>query len=261
VATTSCGATPSASVNGHRPTPGPRLPRHPPTPRRLTPGDSRFRMRSQVQVQPGPPTIPPAHGHLGQSSTLPLPARPTGSCQPCATTSGGRVLCESGSCFPVTSSRRRAAPMVARRRGRPVAAARSPRAFAVCPGWSAFLVSVCRSVLGTGRGSGLGDGRHVQATEVVAGQHRAGTSRNARSAWPARTAPRAGEYQRAWVAACWKQSGDGLSDLAGKRDLTDAGGALWTLESAAVLAACLVAGIDHLEDATVVPSVPADTLA
>jgi hypothetical protein len=51
-----------------------------------------IRMRSQVQVLAGPPTIPSAHGHLGQSSTLPLPARPTGSCQPCATTSGGRVL-------------------------------------------------------------------------------------------------------------------------------------------------------------------------
>jgi hypothetical protein len=49
-------------------------------------------MRALVQVLAGPPTIPPAHGHLGQSSTLPLPARPTGSCQPCATTSGGRVL-------------------------------------------------------------------------------------------------------------------------------------------------------------------------
>jgi hypothetical protein len=49
-------------------------------------------MRSQVQVLAGPPAIPPAHGHLGRSSTLPLPARPTGSCQPCATTSDGRVL-------------------------------------------------------------------------------------------------------------------------------------------------------------------------
>jgi hypothetical protein len=54
-------------------------------------GRSLISMRSQVQVLAGPPTIPPAHGHLGQSSTLPLPARPTGSCQPCATTSGGRV--------------------------------------------------------------------------------------------------------------------------------------------------------------------------
>jgi hypothetical protein len=35
------------------PTPGPRLPGHPPTPRRLT-GDSPFRMRPEVQVQPGP---------------------------------------------------------------------------------------------------------------------------------------------------------------------------------------------------------------
>ena len=48
-------------------------------------------MRSQVQVLAGPPAIPPAHGHLGRSSTLPLPARPTGSCQPCATSSGGEL--------------------------------------------------------------------------------------------------------------------------------------------------------------------------
>ena len=154
-------------------------------------------------------------------------------------------------------------PMVARRRGRPVAAARSPSAFAVCPGWLVSIPSTRASV-----GPMAPDVVVVLVTARIYRRRKLsrdstvrGTSRNARSVWPARTAPRAGEYQRAWVVACWKPSGDGLSDLAGKRDLTDAGGALWTLESAAVLAACLVAGIDHLEDATVVPSVPADTLA
>src|SRR4029453_13409179 len=51
-----------------------------------------IRMRSQVQVLAGPPTIPPAHGHLGPYSPLALPASLTGSCHPRATASGGRVL-------------------------------------------------------------------------------------------------------------------------------------------------------------------------
>jgi hypothetical protein len=54
------------------------------------------KMRSQVQVLAGPPPIPPAHGHPGRSSTPALPARPTGSCHPRATTSGSRVLRTGG---------------------------------------------------------------------------------------------------------------------------------------------------------------------
>ena len=41
---------------GGRPAPGPRLPGHPPTPRRMT-GDSPFRMKSEVQVLAGLPVI------------------------------------------------------------------------------------------------------------------------------------------------------------------------------------------------------------
>jgi hypothetical protein len=56
------------------------------------PGDSRFRMRSQVQVLAGPPTNPAGHGHPSGSSALALPAVLPGSCHPRATPTGNRVL-------------------------------------------------------------------------------------------------------------------------------------------------------------------------
>ena len=46
----------SPATTGRYPTPGPRLPRRPRTPDGITPGDSRFRMRPEVQLLPGPPS-------------------------------------------------------------------------------------------------------------------------------------------------------------------------------------------------------------
>jgi transposase len=45
----------SPASTGRRPAPSPRLPRRPRTPRRLTPGDSRFRMRSRWHLRAGAP--------------------------------------------------------------------------------------------------------------------------------------------------------------------------------------------------------------
>ena len=53
---------------------------------------SLIRMRSQVQVLAGPPTISAAHGHPRRSPALALPAALPGSCHPRATASGGPVL-------------------------------------------------------------------------------------------------------------------------------------------------------------------------
>src|SRR5215217_5464021 len=67
-------------------------PLHRVAPARKLAGLSLIRMRSQVQVLAGPPTIPPAHDHAGRSSTLALPARLPGSCHPRATTTANRVI-------------------------------------------------------------------------------------------------------------------------------------------------------------------------
>src|SRR5215211_4327817 len=55
-------------------------------------GLSLIRMRSQVQVLAGPPSILAAHGHPGRSSALALLAVLPGSCHPRATTTVNRVL-------------------------------------------------------------------------------------------------------------------------------------------------------------------------